>query len=84
MSREHHLLMKRKWQADRRARQLNQTPPTADNQIIKEIYLNCPKDFEVDHIIPLSRGGLHHQDNLQYLTPLENKRKGNRIISAGG
>jgi len=77
--RKHYLSMKRKHQADRRARQLNQTPPNADNQIIKEIYLNCPKGYEIDHIIPLSRGGLHHQDNLQYLTPTENRKKGNRI-----
>ena len=35
--------------------------------------------MEVDHIIPVSLGGLHHQDNLQYLTPDENKRKGNRV-----
>lgn len=30
--------------------------------------LNRPKGYEVDHIIPISLGGTHHRDNLQYLT----------------
>lgn len=57
----------------------SQTPDDADHDLIKQIYENCPADMEVDHIIPVSLGGLHHQDNLQYLTPDENKRKGNRV-----
>lgn len=57
----------------------SQTPEDADHDLIREIYENCPANMEVDHIIPVSLGGLHHQDNLQYLTPDENKRKGNRI-----
>lgn len=32
--------------------------------------------YNVDHIKPLFLGGLHHPDNLQILTELENKRKG--------
>tara|TARA_Y100000310_G_scaffold197238_1_gene197312 strand:- start:467 stop:853 length:387 start_codon:yes stop_codon:yes gene_type:complete len=76
---EHHLRMRRKDQANRRARILNQTSPSADKQLIKEIYLNCPEGYEVDHIIPLSKNGLHHQDNLQYLTSIENRKKGNRL-----
>ena len=47
--------------------------------VIKQIYLDCPKGYEVDHIIPISKGGLHHEDNLQYLTISENRRKGNRM-----
>lgn len=57
----------------------SQTPVDADHDLIRQIYENCPADMEVDHIIPVSLGGLHHQDNLQYLTPEENKRKGNRV-----
>jgi len=53
--------------------------PGANKEIIKKIYETCPEGYEVDHIIPLSRGGLHHEDNLQYLTIAENRRKGNRI-----
>ena len=51
----------------------------ADKESIKKMYENCPEGYEVDHIIPLSKDGLHHQDNLQYLTILENRRKGNRV-----
>ena len=62
-----------------RAKQYRVLDPTADKEKIKEIYLNCPEGYEVDHIIPLSKGGKHHEDNLQYLTISENRRKNNRI-----
>lgn len=52
--------------------------PTADRNVMKEFYKNCPEGYEVDHVIPLSKGGLHHQDNLQYLIVKENRSKGNR------
>lgn len=61
------------------ARKLRQTPPDADISMMQEIYQHCPKGYEVDHVIPLSRGGLHHQDNLQYLTISENRKKGNKL-----
>jgi 5-methylcytosine-specific restriction endonuclease McrA len=35
----------------------------------------CPVGYEVDHAIALSNGGPHHQDNLQYLPAMENRRK---------
>lgn len=57
----------------------NQTPKDADLNKIKKIYLNCPEGYEVDHIIPISKGGLHHQDNLQYLTITENRKKGAKL-----
>jgi hypothetical protein len=59
----------------------HRTPPWADLDKIKEFYKNCPKDMTVDHIIPLQGknvSGLHIFENLQYLTRLENFRKGNR------
>jgi len=59
-------------------RKNNQTPPDANLEIIKEIYLNCPEGYQVDHIKPISKGGLHHQDNLQYLTAHDNQSKGNK------
>lgn len=37
-------------------------------------------DFEVDHIIPLSQGGLHVYDNVQASHAKCNRRKYNRII----
>ena len=36
------------------------------------------KIFEVDHVIPQSKGGTDHLDNLQMLCPHCNKVKGNR------
>ena len=50
--------------------------PNADRKKMQLIYEGCPEGHEVDHIIPLSKGGLHHEDNLQYLTRLENRKKG--------
>ena len=58
----------------------DQTPPDADLKAIREFYDNCPPGHEVDHIIPISKGGLHTMGNLQYLPMLENRRKSNKII----
>lgn len=58
----------------------DQTPPDADLKAIKEFYKNCPDGHEVDHIMPISKGGLHTLGNLQYLPMIENRRKSNKII----
>jgi 5-methylcytosine-specific restriction endonuclease McrA len=34
---------------------------------------------EVDHIIPLSRGGTHSPDNLQVITAEQNRKKSNKL-----
>ena len=36
-------------------------------------------DYHVDHIQPLSRGGLHHPDNLRVISSTENMRKGAKL-----
>ena len=43
---------------------------------ISRFYSKCPKGYEVDHIKPIAKGGLHRINNLQYLTRKENRRKG--------
>jgi hypothetical protein len=63
------------------AKKKNQTPDDADIAAIQKFYLNCPKGYEVDHIIPISRGGLHTLENLQYLTISENRKKSNKILA---
>jgi 5-methylcytosine-specific restriction endonuclease McrA len=37
--------------------------------------------WQVDHIIPLSRGGLHYPDNLQIVTRKYNGQKSNKLES---
>ena len=67
--------------AARRARKYTATPKWANREKIKEIYLNCPKGYHVDHIIPLQGKlvtGLHVETNLQYLPAKENIAKGNK------
>ena len=58
-----------------RARKNKAITDDSDLELIKEIYKHCPDGYEVDHIQPLVYGGLHHQDNLQYLPAIENRRK---------
>lgn len=58
-----------------------QMPLWADPNKIRDIYLNRPKGYHVDHIIPLQGklvSGLHVENNLQYLPAKENIAKFNR------
>ena len=66
--------------ANYRAKVRNQTPEYADRTAIKKFYDNCPAGYEVDHIIPISKGGLHTLENLQYLTIRENRQKSNKML----
>jgi hypothetical protein len=66
-----------------RANKTNATSMWADLEAIKEFYKQCPAGFEVDHIVPLQSDsvcGLHVENNLQYLTKSENRRKRNKLI----
>lgn len=70
-------------EAKRRASKLNATPKWADLEAIKLFYKNCPKGYEVDHIIPLQGKevcGLHVLNNLQYLSKHENRQKYNKLL----
>ena len=75
LPKEHFIITNRIYVSNYRARKLNATPTNADMKLIGEIYKMCPDNYEVDHIIALAEGGLHHQDNLQYLPAMENRRK---------
>lgn len=69
-------------QARYRANKLQRTPKWANLDKIQEIYNCCPDKYQVDHIIPLSGefvSGLHVENNLQYLTALDNQIKGNKL-----
>lgn len=64
--------------AKRKAQKLNQTPDNADSQKILLYYKKAREldGYEVDHIQPLAKGGLHHEDNLQLLPcELNNEKK---------
>ena len=69
-----------------RAKKLEQTPDDVDYDAIQAIYQRCRELSEetgiphhVDHIHPISKGGLHHQDNLQILTAHDNWVKGSKM-----
>lgn len=75
--------------AKRRALKRKQSPKLNDTeqQQVIEIYKRCQELTEstgiphhVDHIIPLSKEGEHHPDNLQILTAEQNMKKGDRIL----
>lgn len=63
-----------------RAKKYRVISEDADPNKIREFYKNRPEGYEVDHIIPLSKGGKHHEDNLQYLTKEENRKKGSKLV----
>lgn len=44
----------------------------------KNFYRNCPKNYVVDHILPISKGGNSRIENLQYLTLSQNSSKGDK------
>ena len=74
--------MKRFWAMKRVAAKKNRTPPWVDMDAIKDIYMNVPKGYEVDHIVPLQGklvSGLHIAENLQYLTKQDNWNKKNKF-----
>lgn len=68
--------------AKRRAAKLQATPVWADKAKIKQVYLDCPAGFHVDHIIPLNNPlvcGLHVHNNLQCIPAKDNLEKSNKF-----
>lgn len=70
----------------RYACKLKQTPHDINLDIVKEIYYIRDiitrfkgEQYHVDHIIPLSKGGLHYEDNLQILKASINRSKSDKL-----
>lgn len=58
------------------------TPKWVNKQELYNIYRNCPKHMQVDHIIPINGKdvcGLHVPNNLRYLDSIENSKKSNNF-----
>ena len=59
--------------------------PSTDLDKIKELYIERDRltkkhgvKYHVDHIIPICKGGAHHQDNMRVITAHENQTKQGR------
>lgn len=63
----------------RRFRKRNNNPEKCNHILLRKIYEACPEGYQVDHIIPLSKGGFHAPDNLQYLPVSINRKKSNNL-----
>lgn len=57
----------------KRRQRINKT--INNSELLIRIYINCPDDYQVDHIYPLSKGGEHIPQNLQYLPKAINNKK---------
>jgi 5-methylcytosine-specific restriction endonuclease McrA len=71
----------------RRALKIQAVLPTTDDELIKNLYElrkfmteEYGEQHHVDHIIPLSIGGAHHQDNMRVITAKENLEKKDKYI----
>jgi 5-methylcytosine-specific restriction endonuclease McrA len=73
----------------RRATLKNQTPEMNKAELveIEWMYLYnqiMPRDWDVDHIVALDNGGLHHPSNLQILSASDNRSKGSKLSGVCG
>lgn len=48
--------------------------------LLQQFYGEMPKGYDMDHIIPISKGGKHCLANLQWLTKKDNLRKSDRLV----
>ncbi len=63
----------------RRLMTVDQRCECCTNKALNEFYRMRPEGHHVDHIQPLSKGGMHCLSNLQYLTAAENLSKGDKV-----
>ncbi len=57
--------------------------PPEEKGMIRQFYEDCPDEMQVDHIIPLCKGGRHSMKNLQWLSVETNNWKGRKIYNHG-
>lgn len=84
---KNHIVQNAAKSAKRRALKINQTPEDVDQIKIQRIYTECGilnklaghTRWHVDHYTPLSKGGWHHENNLQLLLATENLSKGAKL-----
>jgi len=72
------------YKAERRAKKKNAAVDLTDNErlAIRLIYEDAQTlGWHVDHIVPISKGGLHHPDNLQIVRPSYNLQKNDKIFA---
>jgi 5-methylcytosine-specific restriction endonuclease McrA len=77
----------RKYNATRRALKLDQFIEEVDPQVVYQDHGGCcgickefiEGDYHIDHIVPLSKGGMHGYINVQPAHPVCNMRKGARL-----
>lgn len=58
---------------------VRRTQDPSETALIARIYAACPVGYHVDHIVPLSKGGYHVANNLQYLPAAINMHKKAKI-----
>lgn len=87
LGKEHKRAMLNSVAAKRRANFKNAIDSSANSKNISEFYIlakHLTEEtgilHEVDHIIPISKGGKHHENNLQILTQTENRKKYNKNV----
>lgn len=83
---EHKIAIRNSVAATRRSNLKLSYDESANKKKIQDFYIKARRlteesgiPHEVDHILPLSKGGKHHEDNLQILTRSDNRRKGSKI-----
>lgn len=72
------------WDKKRYKKEQDATPYWTNKELLKQIFINAPIGYVVDHIIPLNHkkmSGLNIPENLRYLTEEENNRKNNKLDS---